>query len=419
MARSGRPMSGNPLAALKHANFRLYWSGQSISLIGTAMQRAGQAWLVLTMKDSPFLLGLVGAVQFIPVLLFSLFAGVVADRVSKRKMTVVTQLLLCLQALCLAVLVFYGRVQYWHVLALAALQGTCMAFDTPIRQSFIHDLVGKRDLMNAIALNSAMDNGARIVGPAIGGLIMDAFGPAMAFLLNGISYLFVVAALLLMRVSESAKSAGRRNFGRDIAEGISFARKTPHIQSTLLLVGLVGIFALNLNVLVPVFAKDVFGLGATGYGVMMSFVGVGALCGALTLASFSHHGPHRRLLYGGAIALGLFEILQFLPGNYAVACAILFFSGWAQITYGATANSSLQVSTPDHLRGRVMSLYAFLDQGSVPAGYLFAGATVGLLGARGGFLACGVTTLLAVGGLLWLGRGQQSTLRNREIRQEA
>lgn len=365
------------------------------------MQRAGQAWLVLTMKDSPFLLGLVGAAQFVPVLVFSLFAGVLADRVPKRKLTILTQLLLGLQAVCLAVLVQGGQVQYWHVLLLAALQGTCMAFDGPTRQSFIFDLVGKEDLMNAISLNSAMDNGARIIGPALGGLVMDRFGPAMAFYLNGASYLFVVAALLAIRVTETRRTAGARSVSQEISEGIKYARNTPRVRNTLILVGLVGIFALNLNVLVPVFAKDVFQLQAAGYGVMMSCVGLGALLGALTLAALSHLGPHRRLLYGGAMALGLLEVAQFLPTSYRLACGLLFASGWAQITYGATANSSLQVSTPDHLRGRVMSLYAFLDQGSVPPGYLFAGAAVGALGARGGFLACGLTTLAATGLLLW------------------
>lgn len=414
MATSVRPQKNSPLAALKHKNFRIYFAGQSVSMIGTAMQRAGQVWLVLTMKDSPFLLGLVGAVQFIPVLIFGLFAGVVADRVSKRKLTLITQLLFGLQALILAALVHSGRVQYWHVLGLAALQGICTAFDTPTRQAFIYDLVGKEDLVNAVALNSAMGNGTRIIGPAIGGLVMDAFGPAMAFLLNGVSYLFVVAALLFMRVSEGVKVARDRDFKREIGEGISFARHNSTVRETLILVGLVGIFALNLNILVPVFAKDVFHLQATGYGVMMSFVGVGALVGAVTLAYFSHLGPQRRLLYGGAIALGVFEVIQFIPSSYAMACAILFFSGWAQITYGATANSTLQVHTPNHLRGRVMSLYAFLDRGSVPAGYLFAGAIVGLLGARGGFLICGVTTVLACGVLLWLGRGQVATVERVE-----
>ncbi len=368
------------------------------------MQRASQAWLVLTMKDSPFLLGLVGAMQFLPVLFFGLFAGVVADRVSKRKMILITQICLGLQAFTLAALVYSGRVQYWHVVALAALQGICTAFDTPARQSFIYDMVGKEDLMNAVALNSAIFNGARIIGPAIGGFTMDYFGPAMAFLLNGVSYVFVVGALLAMSVQETTKPSKQRNFRQEISEGITFARQTPIIQDTLLMVGLVGIFALNSSILVPVLAKDVLKLGATGYGVMMSFMGGGALLGAMTMASFSHLGPQRKLLYGGAIALGAFEILQAIPSSFVVACIILFLTGWAQITYSATANSSLQVSTPNHLRGRVMSLYSFLNQGSSPLGNLFAGTATDLFGATGGFFACGAATLLSIAVVLWIGR---------------
>lgn len=368
------------------------------------MQRASQAWLVLTMKDSPFLLGLVGAMQFLPVLFFGLLAGVVADRVSKRKMILVTQACLGLQAFVLAALVYSGRVQYWHVVVLAALQGVCTAFDTPARQSFIYDMVGKEDLMNAVALNSAIFNGARIIGPAIGGLAMDLFGPAMAFFLNGVSYLFVMAALFAIKVQETPSTSKQRNFRADISEGIAFARQTPLVQDTLLMVGLVGVFALNSGVLVPVLAKDVLHLGATGYGILMSFMGAGALLGAMTLAAFAHLGPRRKLLYGGAIALGAFEILQAIPSNLVVASSILFLTGWAQITYSATANSILQVSTPNHLRGRVMSLYSFLNQGSAPLGNLFAGTAMDLYGASAGFLSCGAASLMAIALVLWMGR---------------
>ncbi len=394
----------NPLAALKHRSFRLFWSGQCISLIGTWMQRASQAWLVLTIKDSPFLLGLVSAMQFVPVIFLGLFAGVVADRVSKKSMILMTQSCLGLQAFILAALVYTGRLQYWHVVALAAMQGICTAFETPAYQSFVYDLVGKEDLMNAVALNSALFNAASIIGPAIGGFTMQYFGPAVAFLLNGISYLFVLAALWAIKVPESAPKRSERNVRQEIGEGIAFARQSPMLLSTLLTVGLVGVFALNASVLVPVLAKDVLGQEATGYGILMSFMGAGALLGAVWLASFSHVGPQRRLLFGGAIALGMFEVLQSVHRSFALACGVLFLMGWAQTIYSATANSTLQVSTPDHLRGRVMSLYAFLHQGSAPLGFLFAGTVMDLDGASIGFLACGITTLLSVALVLWLER---------------
>ncbi len=394
----------NPFAALKHRSFRLFWSGQCVSLIGTWMQRASQAWLVLTIKDSPFLLGLVSAMQFVPVIFLGLFAGVIADRVSKKRMILTTQACLGLQAFVLAALVYTGKVQYWHVVVLAAFQGICTAFETPAYQSLIYEMVGKEDLMNAVALNSALFNAASIIGPAIGGFTMEYFGPAIAFLLNGFSYLFVLAALLAIKVPEATPKRSERNIKREIGEGIAFARQTPMLLDTLLTVGLVGVFALNASVLVPVLAKDVLRQGATGSGLLMSFMGAGALLGAVFLASFSHLGPQRKLLYGGAIALGTFEILQAGHSSFVVACGILFLMGWAQIIYSATANSTLQISTPDHLRGRVMSLYALLHQGSAPLGFLFAGTVMDLGGASSGFLACGVTTLLSVAFVLWKGR---------------
>ncbi len=396
--------SGRPLAALKHKNFRLFWSGQCVSLIGTWIQRASQAWLVLMITDSPFLLGLVGAMQFVPVLLLSLVAGVVADRVSKRKLVLWMQFALGIQAFILSALVYTGRVQYWHILVLATLQGICTAFDQPTRQSFIVEMVGKDDLMNAIALNSAIFNAARIIGPAIGGFSMDLFGPAMAFLLNGLSYMFVVGALSLMKVEGKNPARKERNFRQDILEGLRYARQTPLIRDTLVLVGLLGVTARNLSILVPVLAKDALQLSASGYGVLMSFMGAGALLGAMSLAWFSHRGPLRSVLYGGALALTVLEVAAAFPGTYWTACLLLFFIGWANITYGATANSSLQVNTPDHLRGRVMSLYSLLNGGSSPIGNIFAGTMTGAYGAFGGFLACGGTGLLATVGLWWMER---------------
>lgn len=386
---------GNPLAALKHPNYRLFWSGQAVSVIGTWIQRACQAWLVLQITDSPFLLGLVGAMQFLPVLLLSLVAGVIADRVSKRQLVLWTQLALGVQAFILAYLVFSDQVQYWHILVLALFQGVCTAFDQPTRQSLIVEMVGRDDLMNAIALNSALFNGARIIGPAIGGLTMDWFGPALAFFLNGVSYLFVVAALAFMRLPGKPAAVKERRFWPEIKEGLLFAQQTPIIRDTLLLVGLTGITARNMTILIPVLAKDALGQSATGYGVLMSFMGAGALLGAVTLAWIAHLGPNRFLLYTGAFALVIMELLLAIPQGFVTAAALVFLLGWANITYSATANSSLQVNTPNQLRGRVMSLYSLLNGGTSPVGNLYAGTASDLFGAGGGFLACGGAGLIA------------------------
>lgn len=390
-----------PLAALSHPNYRLFYSGQCISLIGTWIQRASQAWLVLILTDSPFLLGLVGAMQFVPVLILSLVAGVVIDRLPKRNVIIVTQVALGLQAFALSALVYTGRVAYWHVLVLAMLQGVCTAFDNPARQSFVVELVGREHLMNAVSLNSAIFNGARIIGPALGGLTMDMFGPALAFFLNGVSYLFVVAALFAMKMPEGAKVEQKsRKLWSEISEGLQYARQTPLIKNTLLLVGVIGVFALNFSVLVPVLARDVLKQQATGYGVLMSFMGAGALLGALTMAFFSHRGPQVHVMFAGALGLTALQIGMSFPIPYIAVGVLLFLAGWSQITYSATANSTLQVNTPNHLRGRVMSLYSLLHGGTAPFGNLFAGGVSSAFGARGGFLACGITGLMATLALL-------------------
>ena len=395
-----------PLAALRHPNFRLFWSGQCVSLVGTWMQRASQAWLVLEMTDSPFLLGLIGVMQFLPVLLLSLVAGVVADRVPKRSLIIATQAGLLLQALTLSALVYTARIEYWHILVLALLQGVCSAFDTPTRQSFMVEMVGKEDLMNAISLNSAVFNAARIIGPAIGGLIMDQFGAGLAFLLNGLSYVFVIYALLKIKVATTSAVKRVRNMGTEIREGLDYALRNPAVFETLALVGLLGIFALNMSILIPVLARDVLGQSAAGYGLLMSAMGVGAVLGATTLASFAHRGPSRKVLFGGAAALTVTQLAMSQASDYTASLILLFIMGWALIPYSATANSSLQVAAPDHLRGRVMSLHSLLNGGTSPIGNLFAGSVTDAFGASGGFLACGGMGLLCIMGLLW--RGSQA-----------
>lgn len=397
MARFSFTFAANgPLAALSHRNYRLFYSGQCVSLIGTWIQRASQAWLVLILTDSPFLLGLVGAMQFVPVLLLSLVAGVFIDRLPKRNVIIVTQIALGLQAFVLSALVYTGTVQYWHVLFLAMLQGVCTAFDNPARQSFIVELVGKEHLMNAVSLNSAIFNGARIIGPALGGLTMDAFGPGLAFFLNGVSYMFVVTALLAIKTPDLTKFEQRtRRLWPEILEGLQYARQTPLIRNTLILVGTIGVFALNFSVLVPVLARDELNQQATGYGVLMSFMGAGALLGALTMAFFSDRGPRKPIMFAGAMGLTSLQIGMSLPVPYIAVGMLLFFAGWSQIAYSATANSTLQMNTPNHLRGRVMSLYSLLHGGTAPFGNLFAGSVSSFFGARGGFLACGAIGLVA------------------------
>ncbi len=382
----------HPIAALYHRNFRLFWGGQLISLIGTWMQNVGQAWLVLQLTNSAFFLGLVSAVQFTPVLLFSLPAGVVADRLPKRTLLLFTQTVLMLQALVLGLLVKSNVVQYWHVLALAILLGMVNTLDVPARQAFVFELVGREDLMNAIALNSSAFNAARIVGPAVAGILMGTWGVGTAFLLNAASFLPVIAGLALIRLEgrrrgqESNRTPAMRldvhggHLWEGIQEGLSYIRKTPAISMALLLLGALSIFAMNFNILVPLFARNVLHQGATGYGFLMSAMGIGALTGALSLAFLSHRGPQRLLLFGGALGLSFFQMLLAPVRFYPLALVVMFTIGWSMITFVATVNTTVQANVPDELRGRVMSVYSLLLGGLTPFGSLFAGSVAHALG---------------------------------------
>ncbi|MDI6870410.1 MAG: MFS transporter [Bacillota bacterium] len=367
-------MKTSAFSALHHRNFRLFWTGQMISLIGTWMQNVGQAWLVLTLTDSPFLLGLVSAAQFTPVLLISLFAGVVIDRVSKRNLLLLTQSALLTLALILAVLVSTGTVRYWHVLVLAGLLGLVNAFDMPVRQSYVCELVGGReDLMNAIALNSAIFNGARIAGPGIAGLVMAAWGPAAAFYLNSASFLAVIAGLWLIPPTPPPAEAANRQVLEHLREGLAYIRRVQAVGGPLLLLGILSIFAMNFNVLVPVFARNVLHQSAKGYGFLLSSLGLGALAGSLTLAGRARHGPDPYLLLGAGIGLGLFQIVLSAVRSYAAAAGVLALAGWSMMTFNASVNTTIQLAVPDVLRGRVMSVYTFLLAGVTPFGALFAG----------------------------------------------
>lgn len=366
-----------------------------VSLQGTWMQNLAQGWLVLQMTNSPFLLGVVSAVQFAPMLLFSLVAGVVADRLPKRKLLIATQSGSALTAFILGILTLTGKVRYWHVLTLAALLGTINAFDTPTRQSFIVELVGKRDLMNAIVLNSTAFNAARVIGPAIAGLAIGKLGMAPCFLLNAASFLAVLAGLVVMRVDDTARDSSKEEVvWEKIGEGLQYIRKTPVVMRTIILTTILSVFTMNFNVLVPVLARDTLGQQAEGYGYLMSATGIGAFTGAILLAIISHRGPRRKLLIAGALGLSIFQLLLAINRSYSLALVLLAFTGWSMITYVTSANTTLQLNSPDHLRGRVMSVYALVFLGMTPLGSLFSGALSHAGGAPAGFAAGAVIGLV-------------------------
>ncbi len=393
------------VVALKHRNFRIFWTGQLISLIGTWMQNLAQGWLVLTLTNSPFLLGLVTAVQFTPMLLFSLFAGVAADRLPKRKLLLVTQSGSALTALTLGLLVLAGRIRYWHVLALAAILGTINAFDSPTRQSFIIELVGKRDLMNAIVLNSTAFNGARIVGPAVAGFAIDHLGMAPCFLINAASFLAVICGLLSLRVDDTSKDteAEEMVFSK-IKDGLIYIRQTPLILRVLSLMVVMSIFAMNFNVLIPVLARDTLGLQAKGYGYLMSAMGIGSIIGAICLAFVSHLGPRWYILMGGAVGLCLFQLLLAYNRSLFLALILLGLTGMSMITFVTSVNTTLQLNSPDHLRGRVMSVYTLVFLGLSPLGSLFSGTVADMGGAPAGLAAGAVIGLISSAAVLIWGK---------------
>jgi MFS family permease len=385
--------------SLRHRNFRLFFSGQLVSLIGTWMQNVGQAWLVLELTHSSFKLGVVSALQFLPMLFLSFFAGPFIDYFSKRKIIIFTQTALMLLAFILALLDFSDAVRYWHIVILATLLGIVNTIDMPARQSFIIEMVGKEDLMNAIAMNSSIFNAARAVGPAIAGLLIGAAGTAVCFFVNGLSFLAVLWGLLLMRFDEPP-SPGPRSYHviEDITEAIRYIRETPVVMIAIVLVAVVSIFGTNFNVLVPVFSRQELHRDAAAFGFLMSSFGVGALIGAVSLAALSRHGPKFYILLGGGLALSLFLILIGFQKSYGLTALLLALSGWSMVTFFGMANTTVQLNTEDRLRGRVMSVYTLSFGGLTPFGSLFAGSVAHLIKApltfaAGGFV-CGIVFLM-------------------------
>lgn len=410
LAAGGRWPEG--MRALRHRNFRLFWSGQLVSLIGTWMQGVAQGWLVLELTNDPLALGLVAAAQFTPVIVFGLFAGVLADAVSKRAALIVTQVAAMVLALVLGLLVLFGLVEVWHVFVLAVLLGLVNAVDMPVRQAFSVEMVGREDIANAVALNSAVFNGTRIIGPAIAGLLIATVGLAVCFLLNAVSYVAVIAGLLLMRRSELAPvppSGLQRNVRSvvdQLTEGLRYVRDEPTIRLCLAVLGIVATVALNFQVLLPLLARDVLGGGADTFGFLMAASGIGSLTSSLQIAFGLR--PTLRLLLVGAGAVGVAVIGLAISRSLVVSLGLMLLSGWGLIAMAATTNTIIQLSTPDALRGRVMSVYTTAFAGSVPIGGLFAGSVAAAAGAPAALAVGGVLTLLTVGVAAFLVPGQPS-----------
>ncbi len=384
------------LAAFEHRNYRLFYFGQLISVSGTWMQTLAQSWLVLTLTSSAFRLGLVNVFQFAPVLVFGLVGGVLADRFPKRSLLVVTQGTACLLASIMALLVWTNQIQLWQVYVLAFSLGVVNAVDMPTRQSFVVEMVGRDHLMNAIALNSTLFNSARVIGPAIAGLLLATVGVAVCFAINAISYLAVITGLLLMRLSPPPERSTERVITR-LREGLSYVRQTPDIFLPIILIGAVATFGMNFNIWVPLLSKQDLGVGAAGFGVLMSALGAGSLAGALGLAFFGRL-PTMRLLLGAALALGVVEVALAVTARSLPLLGIMGMLaglGCLMTTMMAMANTRVQSTARDALRGRVMSVYMTVFAGTAPFGALVAGAVANTHGATGSLATGGVITVVA------------------------
>ncbi|HUR79291.1 MAG TPA: MFS transporter [Thermoanaerobaculia bacterium] len=392
---SSKRSKPHPLRALRHRNFQLFFAGQLISLIGTWMQQVAQSWLLYRLTRSSLLLGGISFAGQIPIFLLGALGGHVADQRDRRRILVATQTASMILAFILAALTLTHVIHEWHLFVLAALLGIVNAFDIPTRQAFLVEMVTREDLINAIALNSSMFNGARIVGPAVAGLIVAAIGEGWCFFANAVSYIAVIAGLLMMRVAPFTPQRTSRSMWANIAEGFSFAAKTAPVRALLVLIGVVSFTALPYSVLMPVFADQIFHSGARGLGILMGAAGAGALCGSMLLATRASVRGLGRWVAAACALAGVALFAFSFSRNFALSAAILLFAGCAMMVQMASSNTLIQSMVPDALRGRVMALYSMMFMGMGPLGALVAGSIAQRAGAPMAVAAGGAITFIA------------------------
>ena len=394
--RSARPAREwpAPLRSLRHRDFRRFWFGLIISVMGTWMQMAAQAWLVYDLTDSPLALGVVGACGTLPMLFFSLPAGVVADRLSKRNILLVTQSLAMMQALALAALTYTDVVRVWHVMVLAGFLGTANALDMPTRHAMVIELAGREDLLNAVSLNSSAFNTGRIVGPAVAGVLIAAAGTAGCFLINGLTFIALIVALTRIRPRPPRKEMQGPMIPQ-IRNGLAWAKGQPLVRGLLAMIAVASVFGMSYRTLLPVFARDVFHTGAEGYGLLMSTYAAGAVSSAVLLTALGHRWRVGRLVTAGSFFFPVALIAVALSPRYGVAMASLFLTGMGMMLFNAVANTMLQRASPDALRGRVMSMRTLLFAGMMPLGNLQVGALGEWLGPQAAVGIGGATCLVA------------------------
>jgi MFS family permease len=392
----------NPFRALQvHQNFRLFWTGQTVSLIGTWMQQVGQGWLALELTNSAFLVGVVSAAGSFPVLLLSLYGGVVADRRSKLRIVIVCQALLLVEAAALWWFTWTGRINFHWLLALTTLGGIISAFEIPARQAMIVELVSREDLVDAIALNSGGFNLARIVGPSLAAIILAKFGLAWCFGINALSYFAVLGSLARIRLPRWTPVQHLVSPFEQLKQGLDYIRSSRSVSGLMGVIAIYSIFGFQYLTMMPVVARDVLHTGASGYGLLLTFVGIGALTGALSLAGLGARIRRGRLFNATAYAFAGLTILFSLARSVHLAALVLLFLGLTMLINGALANGILQSVVPDELRGRVMATYVFVYVGFTPIGSFIAGAMARFVGVQWAIFSGGVVMLLYVLWAFW------------------
>ena len=381
--------------SLKYRNYRLFFSGQSISLIGTWMQRIAMPWLVYHITGSAFLLGLVSFAGQIPTFLLAPFAGVVTDKFSRYRVLLITQIVSLIQALILAILALSGVIEIWHIVLLSIALGCINAFDVPSRQSFVIEMVEKKeDLGNAIALNSMMFNGARLIGPSVAGMMLATAGEGICFLSNAISYVFVIISLLMMKVQKKEKKLIAANLFKDMKEGLSYTFGFPPIKHLLILLGVVSLMGSSYQVLMPVFAKEILHGGSGTFGFLMGAAGFGALLGAIFLASRETLIKLGRLIPAAAGLFGMGLVTLSFSANFPVSLLLMIIIGLGLMLHTASSNTILQTITDDDKRGRVMSFYTIAIMGTAPFGSLIAGSLAKIIGTPYTILIGGLSSIV-------------------------
>jgi MFS family permease len=401
MTATGKTDKFRTFRAFKSHNYRLYFTGQSVSLIGTWMQKTAVSWVIYTLTHSTFMLGLTLFASLFPSFLFSLIGGVVSDRYNRYRVLLITQVASLVQALLLAILILLKHYAVWEIISLSVVLGIINAFDVPARQSLVYEMVdNKDDLSNALALNSSMVNLSRIIGPALAGIVLESLGDGVCFLLNALSFVAVIGSLLLMKLPEYVKKEHTKNVFGELKEGMAYIKRTPSIAFVLIMLALISLMVLPYSTMIPYYAKDVFKGTASTFGVIDSFIGLGAFSGAIFLASQKAGANLKKILFINTLVFGTGLVLFSHEHSYPLALAFATIAGFGMMSQITVSNTLIQTTVAPEMRGRVISYYAMAFFGMQPLGGLLVGAISKWIGTQDTLMGEGIAALL-IGLLHW------------------